>query len=109
MYTKNGERKMNDHEIQNTDIQRPKEKYANTTTVRINKVTRDFLLKHELRLASLVHFAPLWYERMLQLQQEENSIKEGIRKKDAMIAQLWQENAELREFKAKAVERWKVK
>jgi len=96
-------------EIQNTDIQSGREKYGKVTTVRLNKGTRDFLLKNELRLATFINAAPFWYARMIELKNEADEMRDGIKKKDAMLARLWQENSELKEFKAKTLERWKLK
>jgi hypothetical protein len=94
--------------LQNTDIQNSREKYGRVTTVRLNKETRNFLVKQEMRLATMLNAAPVWYARMVELNNELNDLRTGIARKDQKLSDLWTENAELREFKAKTMERWKL-
>lgn len=80
-----------------------------TTTVHLPQRVDEWCKMRRLSIAGLVAEAPNWNEQMLAARAEVAELREGLRRKDEKLTELYQDKMELMEFKARMVERMKVK
>ena len=83
-------------------------RYFGPTSVRVPNTTREWIKRHEgMTLAAIINYGPTWRDKMEELAEQVRRMSEGQKVRDATIARLTEENAELLRFKSRTMERVK--
>jgi hypothetical protein len=92
---------MDELQLQN----KPKARYLGPTSVKVPPETRRFLNQNGMTLAGLIRVAPDWRENVTKFSEELFELRENMKIAQKKLAQLYEENEELRKFKTRTVER----